>query len=80
MNLPMRKKIGWLLFGSWVFAWTACALSIGASEPLITGDNIDQVAQNAPALFMKAIGCGVLALIGGPMILLAFGITGRKNP
>ncbi len=75
----MRKKIGWLLFGLWVLGWMACAPSIGASEPPITGDNIDQVAQNAPALFMKAIGCVALAIIGGPMILLAFGIAGRKD-
>jgi len=75
----MRKKIGWLFFGLWVFGWTAFGVSIGASEPPITVDNIDQVAQNAPAMMMEAAGCGILGLAGGLLILWECGIFTGKN-
>ena len=61
-------------------AWMACGLSIVAFEPIVTVDNIDQVAQNAPAMLIKAVGCGMLAVVGGLMILWASGIlSGKKS-
>jgi len=73
------KKIGWMIFSVWFLTWTACGLSTVAFEPIITGDNINQVAQNAPAVLMKAMGFGILEVIGGLMILGACGIFGRKR-
>ena len=76
----MRKKIGLIISGVWVLAWLACAFSIVDSEPIVTGDNFEQVAQNAPTMLMKAVGCGMLAVVGGLMILWASGIlSGKKS-
>jgi hypothetical protein len=76
----MRKKIGWLLFGLSVLAGLICACAIMASEPPITRENFDQVAQNAPAMFVKAMGCGIFGIVGGLVILWTCGIfSGKKS-
>jgi Na+/proline symporter len=75
----MGKKLGWLFFGLWVLAWVICAGSIVASEPIVTGDNVGEVAQNAPAMLMKAWGCLMLAAVGGLVILSVCGIFSHKK-
>jgi hypothetical protein len=67
------------MFGVWLFAWTACGASIVAFEPIVTADNVNQLAQNAPAMAMNAFGCGIIAAIGAPIILWACGIFSAKN-
>ena len=54
--------------------------SIVVSEPIVTGDNIDQVAQNAPAMVMKASASLAAGLVGSLVILWVCGIFSDKKP
>jgi hypothetical protein len=79
MSLFMRKKIGWLLSGLSVLAGMICACSIVASDPPITGENIDAVAAKAPAMFVNAMSCGMFGIVGGLVSLWVCGIFSGKN-